>query len=316
MMARNRLVLCGILLAAALILLRVAGLPSARADTPVCLLPTPIPPTPTPLYLSPVADAHTDLSASSTNYGTHLSLYSTRLSSPARIRYAYLRFDVSTVPAEAQITRAEVQLYLSQWTGTGPFAVEARQVDHPWTERDITWDNQPRPGLLWDVIAVNAAVGFKGWVITDLVQRWRTDPATNYGVVLVPDISEAQDLLFHSRDYKTSIFRPRLMVRYEIPTPTYTPTCTLTGTHTRTATHTPTPTASGTPTPTVTPTLTSTSTDTPTPTATVTPTCTLTPTPTATSTPTDAPALTPTETPTAGNSARLYLPLLLSSRDE
>jgi len=326
-MAKNRLLLCGVALAAALLLWRGASLPVTRADvpTPARLFPPTPTPTATQVYITAMADAYTDSSAPTTNYGLNVALYSTRLKAPtARIRYSYLRFALPSLPAAAEITRAEVQLYLNEWDNAGPFLVEARQVDHPWNEREITWDNQPRPGLLWDVIAVNAAVGYKAWVVTDLVQRWRAEPATNYGVVIVPDISAAHDLGFNSRHM--ALFRPRLMVQYQIPTPTPTLTHTPTWTHTRTETRTPTPTASGTPsatsTPTATPSVTPTASHTPTGTPSLTPTdtATLTWTPmltgiaTGTPTPTDTPTGTVTltaETPTAGHESRLHLPLLL-----
>ena len=287
-MAPKRLIL--IPFTVALITLLAAGLPHAHAGSP-----NPLAPTPVPVYLTADADAHTDSIAPGANYAHSLLLYSTRTKAP-RVRRTYLHFDLSGVPPNAEILHAEVQLYLVQWIGSGPFLVEAREVGRAWDEHKITWNDQPTPGALLDAPAIPAAAGYTSWEITAEAQDWLRNPHANYGLVIAPQDTTTHDLMFHSREQ--DLYRPRLMLQYRIPT--LTPTVT----HTHTATLTPTPSLTPTRTATVA-TATATSTRTPTRTTTLTPTVTNTyvntRTPTATPTPTKTATATSTRTPTTAH---------------
>ncbi|MDH7486925.1 MAG: DNRLRE domain-containing protein, partial [Anaerolineae bacterium] len=242
-----------------------------------------------------------------------------------------IRFDLSTLPPNLTIRRAVLSLYaLNQSTDASLFP-RAYELYRPWTEGQATW-KQASSGQPWGApgaanTTTDRAAMYSGeaWLpgvgrwaeleVTDLVRRWREDPASNSGVLLRAFGYAALEYGFASAQYGTTSLRPKLSVELSglptatpagtppTPTPTWTPwststptvggTATSTPTATPTPTHTPTPTITPTPTVTPTPTITPTPTHTPTPTDTPTPT----PTPTFTPTPTNTPTPTPTPTP-------------------
>jgi len=102
----------------------------------------------------------------------------------------------------------------------------------------------------------------EGWVeinLRPLVQEWVASPATNYGLILKGNGGQSNFYYLASSDYYSQSKRPKLTVKYTMPTPTPLPTDTPTitpsptTTPTPTATSTPTSAASATPTATATP---------------------------------------------------------------
>ena len=224
-----------------------------------------------------------------------------------------LRFDLSRyIPSDVVVTsaRLDVNFYLfdSRYPGI-PTEIGAFEVLRPWAEYEATW-RRPAVGLTWtgcdgvgdrtSAPAASTVVDATGWHmwqddgLTQLVQRWVSDPTSNNGLVLIGQSpTERQFWAATSSQNGTVASRPKLWVVFYRPSPTATPT--------ETATPSPTPTVTLTPTNSATPTDTSTPTHTPTSTATATqtPTSTATATATQTSTPEPTPTYSPTATATA-----------------
>ena len=125
--------------------------------------------------LTPVADAQVESGANyvNSNYGTTKNLYvqSSSTSSYGNER-AWVKFDLSTVPNNATITKATLSLY--NWKAAGaalPTELHGGS-DDSWTETGLTWNNQP---ALSDVIATQTlAAGtynvWYSWDVTSFVQ--------------------------------------------------------------------------------------------------------------------------------------------------
>lgn len=265
--------------------------------------PDPVPEAPSEiLTVYADADATTKSWEPDTNFGsdTRLQLHYSIVDTP-RGAFALVHFDVSSIPANAVVDSAVMNLYLWSSAGASSVWVGMYDVYQSWNEATVTWNTRPNaqtgPFVLGQT--VDSTPGWKSWPVTNWVNYWRTNP--NYGMELRGPISG--DPSYFERNFGSSegrVYQPHITVTYHIPTPTPTRTST------STVTRTPTPTATATRRPTATSTWTVTATRRPTATSTSMPTVTCTPsatasptrTSTATGTRTPTPARTPTSTAT------------------
>ncbi|NOX62938.1 MAG: DNRLRE domain-containing protein [Chloroflexi bacterium] len=205
---------------------------------------------------------------------------------------ALLRFDLSPLPANAVVQKAELRLVTIDRTNDNSANMAVYALRRAWDSASVTW-NQASAGEPWasagaadpdqdrfpdpvDTVVMDSLEATYRWDITEQVQRWHESPDTNFGVLLAGLQGPKVAYTVHSSESSELDKRPLLAIEY-----VYIPA-------TPTATATPSPTF--TPTPNLTP-----------PTSTPTPTATLTPTPTFT--PTSTPTLTPTPTATPGGLA-------------
>ncbi len=177
---------------------------------------------------------------------------------------AYLGFDLSSIPSQADVTLARLYAYLDSASGKSPVTIAVRRVTSAWG-CPLDWSPQPSSEH-W----VGAAIGLDGgwwwWTITSLVEtHWlgkQFGVANNYGLVLQGPESgdDYYRRYFRSLNYSGTTYDPYLRVEYSLPTPmptpTHTPTKTRTNTPTNTPTGSPTLTPARTRTPTATPTAT------------------------------------------------------------
>jgi hypothetical protein len=239
------------------------------------------------------------------NYGTAVQL----IISPSTYS-SLIKFDLSSIPAQATIDSAELDLYFYSGTG-GTSTVDVYRSKRAWVESDVTW-NAYSSGNNWQTAGAFGAddceqTSIGSAAIDDTYEHkiWSLSPSdiqdmitggswTNNGFLLRITAGTTTKY-FNSSDYSIANRRPMLVIEYTeatpTPTQTHTPTetPTPTQTYTPTLTHTPTETPTHTPTATATHTPTATATETQTPTVTLTPTETLTPTSTHTPTPTWTP---------------------------
>ena len=188
-----------------------------------------------------------------------------------------LRFDVSSIPADAIVTQAFLQLYAAGWGGED-MAIDAFRVIRPVTMCQATWI-QAQTGMPWAVPGCNdstdrapAALStvttdgisqWYSWNVTAAAQGWVDGSYSNHGVVLQGAYPPEQTgYYFASAQNALVANRPKLVITYRLPAgPTRTPTATAlpTGTPTRTPTGSASQTPSRTPTRTLTPVSTATS---------------------------------------------------------
>jgi hypothetical protein len=199
---------------------------------------------------------------------------------------AFVQFDLSQhIPANAVVTEARLELFLQFRDTSTEARVDVYELLRPWSELEVTW-NRPSATETWGTDGCEGAAdrGFQSlggatlrfanrayaWTdpgLTQLVQRWVADSASNHGVVLIGSPAYLRQIwsLVSSDNQGSSEQvrkRPLLEVTFYLPRPEPTATISLTPEPTASATQTSSPTTvlAGTVTPTPSPT--------PTPTAT------------------------------------------------
>ncbi len=203
--------------------------------------------------------------------------------------HALLRFDLSPLPAGAEVLSAMLSLYSYSSDSSVSMVVEVLQVLRPWADTEVTW-NEARTGENWEgpgcsaagidrdaapcsVQTLSSAERWYDFDVTSVVAQWASGAAQNHGFVLVPSPS-ANSHRFRSSDAgweRYRLLRPKLVITYRVeaqtPTHTTTPTSEPTGTATSLITAMPshTPSATVTPSHTSSPTVTSISVRTPMP---------------------------------------------------
>jgi hypothetical protein len=104
----------------------------------------------------------------------------------------FLQFDLSSIPATAQVTEASIGLYYWESSPTNGLYLSgdigAYNVLGNWDQSTITWGNQP--AIAGGPESINTVPGYKTnsflyWTATDLVQGWLNGSIHNYGVVLM-----------------------------------------------------------------------------------------------------------------------------------
>ena len=158
--------------------------------------------------------------APSGNYGDlTYSIIGNTLSAILRL---YIKFDLSTVPANARITGAYLGLYQYATLGTDNFTIGLYTITGDWDESTITWNLQPISSTDAEITNnINAgAITWESWNIGDLVQGWLDGDITNYGMVLKDTEESLVNTVayFYTSDYTTDTTKhPKLEIYYYIP---------------------------------------------------------------------------------------------------
>jgi len=93
--------------------------------------------------LYPIADSYVNESSPDTNYGNYTWL---GIECNSYHRYAYIMFDLSSLPPDATIIDANLWLTLTSIGGTGEWGVHIGAhycSNNSWNETEITWNNKP-----------------------------------------------------------------------------------------------------------------------------------------------------------------------------
>jgi RHS repeat-associated protein len=146
----------------------------------------------------------------------------------SKIERTLVMFGMSTIPANAVVSSADLDLYLYSTNGpTGAVPVRAHRVTSGWNQ-GATW-NANGGGTAWAGGAydsgttlattnVGLAAGHYHWALTPgAVQNWISGAAANYGVLLKV-VSETTHgvLRFNSAQHADASRRPRLTITYNV----------------------------------------------------------------------------------------------------
>ena len=139
-----------------------------------------------------------------------------------------VRFSLSSIPANATITAAELRATISitYAHGTGAFTYNVARADGSWSASSVTWNNQPArygPIASARVSATSATATWTSSTLRQTVQDWVRGTRTNYGLYLRRE-NDTTDRTVHDRRFSNL----QLVVTYETATPTPTPTPYLT----------------------------------------------------------------------------------------
>ena len=183
-------------------------------------------------------------------HGTEWKLHIKELGGGSTTKRALMRFDLSSIPPNANVTAASLELYLIELISGTPVGVRLYRLLKPWSEANATWTSTGL-GQDWTVAGAGGegsdreatpfATGTLGTLkaynridVLEAVRHWVREPESNYGFVIM-GINSAEARVWSSEDSRENEL-PRLIVTYELPPGTPEPT--------RTPTAGPTPTSS------------------------------------------------------------------------
>jgi hypothetical protein len=190
-----------------------------QADQVVQLDPT--------VAVTPSDDASVDESDPTSNLGLWRWLYveSTSANENWRMR-SFLKFDLSSIPENANIISAKLHLYCLgvsyvyhdyQPPPTGVLVEVCEVEDDSWDESTITWQNQPKMGL---VIATLPWKTSPGWMENDVTYWVRANPSdglVSIGLRMRTEVHEQRPgISFYSKEYDG--LDPRLEITYQAGT--------------------------------------------------------------------------------------------------
>jgi hypothetical protein len=165
-----------------------------------------------------------------------------------------VQFDLSLLPAEAQVISATLQLMTGSAASPLDVEVSAYKLWRDWEESSATWydamaevpwrqaganstTDDYDPDML-DVVTVGTSDHIYAWDVTDAVRGWTTIGGMNHGLLLIGESSPQGRWSFLSSEIGVPAQEPKLRIAYAMSTPTETATATVEPT-----TATPTPTA-------------------------------------------------------------------------
>lgn len=149
-------------------------------------------------------------------------------------KYGLVRFDISSIPQDAEIVSAQLQLYfMDVRNGSSVKIVQCHRVTAFWDEgNEVGLDGLVGPGVTWNMrpaydstilstITIGAiTLDFHGFDITEAVRMWMDGSAENYGVLLKPEMADNYpqnapgSKQFASSEHTTLSMRPRLTITY------------------------------------------------------------------------------------------------------
>lgn len=162
-----------------------------------------------------VADAPIRSDQPGNNYGAQVTLVT---GNSPQMRASLARFDLSLLPAGANITSAT--LTLNEINNFGAATINAYRVTSPWTESTVSWSsfNGAYDATAAAASVSNGGAGYVGPINADLkalVQSWAAG-TPNYGLALVTPATTVST--FSSSESTNAALRPALKVCYTAPT--------------------------------------------------------------------------------------------------
>ncbi len=129
----------------------------------------------------PSADTFVSSANPRNNYGSSISL----IVQPGTT--TFIRFDLSTLPANASVNKATLRLYVDAFARAGSFDVY--EVDTAWSESTLTFNTAPPlgPSATGSIPIAISSARVNNFVlidITPLVQHWVDKSITNNGIAL------------------------------------------------------------------------------------------------------------------------------------
>lgn len=134
----------------------------------------------------------------------------------------FIDFDMSALPADAEIELAYLSLYSPDPPTTefhsGTNNALLQRVTSTWTEEGVTWNNQPSTTTVHQVSLDAASYDFQDYVnidVTQLVKDIRADPANSFGFMIrQADEEPLRRMSFCPGEYPNPKKHPRLEICY------------------------------------------------------------------------------------------------------
>jgi hypothetical protein len=179
--------------------------------------------------LLPVADAWINEWSAPTNYADDALLYTGQQGAAGR-RFALLRFDLSSLPVNAEIISATLSLYKPYWT-TADHSAALHPLLGDWDSNAVSWRVRRvdpwQPGYWQTPGALGAndrdpatstqtapkAPGWVRWDVTTSAKGWARQPASNRGLLLAVTSDE---IVRWASSEAAEGQRPRLVLSYRV----------------------------------------------------------------------------------------------------
>ncbi len=145
-----------------------------------------------------------------------------------------ISYDLASVPANAEVLGAWLELHQSGRSNSTPLTVRVHQVRQQWTDGTATWyralsnqfwefpgasGDQDRDPAVLDTQRIDQAAGWVRWDVTTAVREWLSFPSANRGLLLVGEAAHNVQYQFDSSERVWSGSnptggRPRLVITY------------------------------------------------------------------------------------------------------
>jgi hypothetical protein len=186
-------------------------------------------------YPNTVNDTFLDINTSVNATSTLLNAYTWPTNAPSNA--ILMQWNLSAMPANAQIQSATLQLYMNSGGGDYLYSIPASKVinkspviskcngyyydgTNPWDPSSIAYNSIPlaqadiAPAV--DTQQINMTYGYKSWNVMSIVKDWVATPASNYGLLLNGSIANSADSYrsFASSRATDPAQRPKLVITY------------------------------------------------------------------------------------------------------
>lgn len=159
-----------------------------------------------------------------TNYGNSTTCYSMPLTScnNTNVR-GFLKFDVSTLPAEVDSVHLAVDFFdqTTYCISNCEASFSFNYVDAAWNEMTMTWNDQPTPSEAFAgpfAVAFPEVGGERHYDVTDAYLAWRSGSRANHGFAIVPLDGSCNNAAiffgFYSSDDTSAAHEPARLLVY------------------------------------------------------------------------------------------------------
>ncbi len=175
-------------------------------------------PTPQELVLTPSnMDSWIDQNNQSYNGGSDTTMSVQNRNNQARRSLIY--FDISSIPENATINSATLELYATAVPSSSQL-LDIYRITQSWTENGVNWSNQPTYTTPIVQIDGGTSAGWKIWNVKSIVESWHNGSYTNYGFLLkcnVENSNQTRLYQFATKENSTQSYRPILRINYTVP---------------------------------------------------------------------------------------------------
>jgi hypothetical protein len=138
-----------------------------------------------------------------------------------------IKFDLSSIPSNSEVTSAELYLFSVDNTVNGPGHVFSedkpndfllQKITSDWDEHTVTWNNQPTTSIENQVYSLGSDSINQNYIIniSNLVQDMINYPENNFGLMMrLVTETKYRKILFASSDYEELTKHPKLIVNYK-----------------------------------------------------------------------------------------------------
>lgn len=173
--------------------------------------------------------SHTNYGTENNNYGssTYFNAYCIPGSQGGQnTNRAVIQFDLSSIPATAVVTSADLYLYGAGYLNAllpghfGNNTSTLERVTSPWSENTVTWNTAPTTTTTGAATLPQSTSSTQDYIVdvTTMTQFQVSNPSQNYGLfyrLVTENPSSAAGLLFYSSDHSDPNKRPKLCVTYQ-----------------------------------------------------------------------------------------------------